>query len=150
MDKSLSTRYNVLQPIYFIRWITTYPLDKVIRSLNNLKSPQVLLWSLVQTFAISERASERGGKWRLKLRREGLRACENPLFPRFVPREFGLSANRVSLREYNFGRKITVLLVIVLSNVRTNKQTNEPMNESTNTSKQTKKYRHFSFTRKTG
>ena len=32
---TLSSEQNVLQPIHFICWITTYPIDKVVRSLNN-------------------------------------------------------------------------------------------------------------------
>ena len=34
-------KINVFQPVRFIRWIATDPLDKVIRSLNNRDPPDL-------------------------------------------------------------------------------------------------------------
>ena len=59
----------------------------------------------------------------------------NLIFPRFVPREFGLP--RIASSSVNFERKTTVLLVILLLNVQTNKRTNKSP-DSIETSKQTK------------
>jgi len=35
LDKLLSSAENVLFGVHFIRWIAIYPVDKIIRSLNN-------------------------------------------------------------------------------------------------------------------